>query len=452
MNPDIDHSPEVCARVARRILPALALLYVFSSLDRANVGFAAPQMNADLGFDPAVYGFGVGIFFVGYLALQLPSVWLLKRIGARLWITGTVVLWGIIATLGVAIHDQGSFYLNRLLLGMAEAGFAPGMTYYISRWLPSAYRGRAMGFTMLSVPVSMMIGGPLSGALLSFHPLGLAGWRWMFLVEGLPPLLLGLFAFAWFQDEPDKATWLTQNQRQWIAAVLAKEDADARQGARSGSQLNWMLSRRVWTYALIWFTFTGGSYGLMYWLPETLHRSGIHSAQLIGLLTVAPWAGVAAGMILNGRHSDLTGERIWHLAGAALLGAVALLATIMTPIGWPALLLLSLSGLGMGGALGLFWSLPSRDFSHQGPNAFAVINMLGNTSGAVLPALIGLILARTGHIFLPVVLTSGLLALGGVMIAVAKVGGRPSAEPSRRPTSIQRASVAPEIEPAQPGG
>ncbi|MEK8052724.1 MFS transporter [Ideonella sp. DXS22W] len=413
----------------RLILPFLGLI-VLNSLDRVNVGFAALRMNAELGFSPATYGFGVGLFFAGYMVAQVPSMWLLQRYGMRRWMCGVVLSWGLVATATAFVQDATSFFALRFALGLAEAGFAPGVTWCCARWVPQRFRGGAIGLTMVAIPLSVVIGGPLSGWLMEIrNPLGLPGWRFMILAEGLPTVLLGVALWWWVVDSPEQATWLTPAQQRWLADTLRVEARGRSEPHATESQLQpssqrmWQALRPLlgstlfWGCALVWFSLLTGAYGLMYWLPLVIKQASGQGALAIGWLSALPWVGVAAGMLLNPRHSDRSGERHLHIAVPALVAALALVAAAFAPHGALALALLVAAGLGLGAAQGTFWTLPTSALSPAAlPMGIALVNMAGNLGGLLGPSAIGALRQATGSYQWPVLAVAAVMGLGAVVV------------------------------------
>ena len=421
---------DVHRKVKVRMLALIMTMVVLSSLDRTNISFAALQMNAALGLDKQSFGFGASIFFVGYLAFQIPSMMLLKKIGARRWIFLTVTVWGVLAAAMAFIQNATQFYALRLLIGVAESGFAPGTMYYISRWLPSAYRGRSITATMLAIPVSVVIGAPISGALLGVHAAAFPGWRWMFLLEGLPTVLLGLFALVWFVDRPREAKWLTAEEKDWIERGIATDDAEAE--ARSGGQVGWapiLANPLIWCCAGVWFAFVTGGNGIIFWLPQAIKAIAGRGDFETSLLSALPWVAVAIGMVVNAWRSDKTQERFYHVGLAALLGAVGLTAAALSGGGLPALAWLILGGFGLGACQAVYWTIPLRLLSGgQAANGVAVINLAGNVGSLLIPTAIGFVIQRTGSFNAPVYgMAALLIAAALLLIPIARADRRQSA-------------------------
>ena len=403
----------------RLLIPLLALLFL-STVDRANISFASLRMNADLGLTAETYGFGVGIFFVGYILIQWPSLWLLQHIGMRRWVFACAGLWGLAATGMAFVASAESFYALRLLLGVAEGGFAPGVMFYLAQWIPSRFRAGAISTFMLAVPVSSIAGGPLAGWLMSIdNPFDWAGWRFMLMIEGLPTLLLAAAALWLLPDRPRDARWLAPDERQWIEDEIAREK---RAQAASNPDSRPLRNTSLWIASACWFGLMAGANGMLYWLPQILRHLSSHSTDLqIGFLSALPWIAVGTGMLLNARHSDRTQERHWHVGVAALVAAVFIALTPLLGTGVLALSALMLAGLAMGAAQGTFWTLPPTFLRPASlATGFAVINMCGNLAGLVIPGFIGWVRERTGSFDSPVFALAGLSLLAAAAVAVLR--------------------------------
>ena len=405
------------ARVTRRLLPFLFLLYVVCFLDRVNIGFAALQMNSDLGFSPAVYGFGAGIFFLGYVLFEVPSNLALARLGARVWIARIMITWGLIASAMMFVQGPRSLYALRFLLGAAEAGFFPGMIYYLSNWFPAEERARAIARFMVAIPISGVIGGPVSGALLRFDGrLGLAGWQWLFLLEGLPAVVLGLVVLRWLPERPEEAAWLTPAERGYLAARLGEERDECRQ--RHGQRVRDALGNPVvWRLGLLLLLCNAfGLYVLGLWLPQIVREFAGRDPLTVGVITAVPNLVAAVAMVVVGAHSDRTGERLIHIAAAATVAAVGFLASA-----WmrePVLIVvgLSLAAAGLLSTHGPIWPLPSIFLSGSAAaGGIALMASVANLAGFVGPYTMGLLKGATGSF------SAGLVALAAVSLAGAAV-------------------------------
>jgi ACS family tartrate transporter-like MFS transporter len=419
----------VLAKVTWRLIPFMFVLYIVAYLDRINVGFAALQMNQDLGLTPAVYGFGAGIFFIGYFLFEIPSNLILQRVGARLWIARILITWGIIASATMLVRNAESFVVARFLLGAAEAGFFPGMILYLTYWYPAAERARTVALFMTATAIAGVVGGPVSGAILSLHGAGgLAGWQWLFLLEGLPAIILGVVVLVYLPDGPERATWLAPEERTWLRQRLAA-DREAIPGHYTLRQA--LTSGRVWLLCLLYLALVIGTYGLSMWLPQIIEGfSGLGDFG-VGLLSAVPYLAAAVAMVLVGSHSDRTGERRWHLAVPALVGAIGLaLSAFLQPAPVLALAALSLAALGIWSAFGPFWSLPTTFLTGTAAaGGMALINSVGNLGGFLGPYLVGAVRSTTQSF------TGGLLALAlilllGVVLALCLRPAVAVAEPS----------------------
>ena len=431
MSGDLEAS--VFRKVGRRLIPFLGVLYFAAFLDRVNVGFAALQMNRDLGFNAAVYGFGAGIFFIGYCLFEVPSNLCLHRFGGRRWISRIMLTWGVIGAVTAFVPDARSFFALRFVLGIAEAGFFPGIIYYLTNWVPAPRRARVVSAFMTAVPVSTAIGGPLSSAILALDGrLGLAGWQWLFLLETVPSLVLGFAAYRWLPDSPREARWLSEGERRWLLETIERERGPAERSRPLGSVL---LHPRILALGACYFGFSIGLYGVILWLPQILHSVGL-ADRWVGIGVAVPYGLAAAGMVLWSRHSDRRDERRWHLAGAALLACAGLLASAFlgdTPR--LAVVSMSVAAVGTLAVLPVFWTLPAALVSGvEAAAAIALINAIGNIGGFVGPYLIGWIKDATGQFTWGLVATalamlaSGLFAL--VLARTAPAGGRRAAAQS----------------------
>ncbi|HKT60338.1 MAG TPA: MFS transporter [Gemmatimonadales bacterium] len=422
-----DPSAATLARVSRRLIPFLLLLYILNFLDRVNVGFAALEMNRDLGFGPEVYGFGAGVFFIGYCLFEVPSNLVLYRTGARLWIARIMVTWGLAASAMMLVHTPSSFYALRFLLGVAEAGFFPGIIFYLTYWYPAPERARAYARFLAAIPVCGVIGGPISGALLGLDGrLGLQGWQWLFVLEGIPSVLVGLAVLWLLPDRPRDARWLRPEERAWLEERVEAERAQG--GPTHAASLGRALGNpMVWWLGLSYFLLIVPLYGFALWLPQLIKASGDFTNFEVGVITAIPYAVAAVGMVLVGRRSDRTGERHLHLAFPAVAGALGFFA--VTRSGHPALLVaaLSLTAFGVLGWLGPFWALPTAFLREQAAaGGIALINSMGAFGGFVGPYLIGRVKQSTGEF------TPGLLLLAGSLVAAVVVVGGIRAMGSRR--------------------
>lgn len=427
--PDVEDA--TVSAVTRRLIPFLFLLFVVNFLDRVNVGFAALQMNADLGLTPDVFGMGVGVFFVGYLLCEIPSNLILQRFGARIWIARIMVTWGVLSMAMALASGAASFYALRFLLGVAEAGFVPGILLYLGQWFPERARAAAVAKFMCASAISIVVGGPLSGLIMQVGgAMGLAGWQWLFILEGAPAVILGLVCLRYLDDRPADAAWLSAEQRDWLCATLEREAA-ARTGHGLSAAGAALRDGKVWLLGGVYFCIGIGFYGVSLWLPQIVRQLSGWSPLTIGLATAVPFVAAAAAMILNGRHSDRTGDRTGHIIGSCLLGAAGF--AIGAFAGNPAVALLgvSLGAIGIWGSIGVFWSLPMAVLGGAGAAAgIALINSVGNVGGFVGPYLIGLLRTRTPDFSASLLLIAALLLLGCVLVGVLHLRRAAKAAPA----------------------
>lgn len=377
-------------KVARRLVPFVFVLYIANFLDRVNVSFAALGMNQDIGLSNTAYGFGAGIFFLGYVLFQIPANLILVRVGARRWIGGIVIVWGVVAGLMSLIQGPTSFYVLRVLLGFAEAGFFPGIILYLTYWFPSSERARAVSGFMLAIPVSGILGGPLAGALLEMHGIaGIAGWRWLFLLEAVPSIILGIVALRFLTDRPSEAEWLSDDERSWLAGQLAREHDLA--GKRCDvSPVQALRSGTVWAIALLWILAILPGYGVTLWLPQLIRDQSTLSDFGIGLVSAIPHVVGCVAMLAVGTHSDKTGERFFHIALPLLASAIGLAMAAMSHSVVMTVAGLSLTVAGINGCYGAFWSLPPRFLRGASiAAAIGLINSVGNVGGFVGPYALG---------------------------------------------------------------
>lgn len=385
----------VYRRVTYRIIPFLFLCYIFAYVDRVNVGFAKLQMQQDLGISDAVYGTGAGIFFIGYFFFEVPCNIALQKIGAKYWLGPIMIVWGLVSACTMFVKGEFSFYAVRLLLGVVESGFFPGVILYLTFWYPSKYRAKMVSAFMTAIPLSGVIGGPISGWLLEHMSSvgGLRGWQWLFLCEAIPSILAGLAAMFFLQDAPHRAKWLGDRERSLLVQRLDEDEIEKRTGT-AGHRHNVsgaFRSPKVWLLCLVYFGVVMGNYGVSFWLPQILKDTLTKDPFKIGLLTMIPWAFAAVAMLLVGHHSDATGERRWHVALAAVAGAVGLAISSIPGIsGALGLAALTLATMGIISASSTFWSLPTAYLSGTAASAgIAWINSVGNLGGYTGPFAIG---------------------------------------------------------------
>jgi ACS family tartrate transporter-like MFS transporter len=399
--------------VSARLLPVLFLLYVAAFLDRTNVGLASLQMNRDLGLSAAAYGFGAGVFFLGYGLLEVPSNLLLARVGARRWIARIAITWGLLASATMFVRGATSFYVVRFLLGAAEAGCFPGIVYYLAEWFPERQRARAMSRFMVSIPVAGVVGGPLGGALLSFggHA-GLRGWQWLFLAEGIPSIALGVAILLLLTDRPEEARWLAPEQRRWLTGRLA-EEREARGGVAESRVMGALASGVVWWLSILYLFAIAAELGPIFFGPALVADATHFGDMGVGLVMGAIGLAGVAGMLLNGAHSDVRGERVAHAAVPMVLMAVGFALTVVSHRGSATIAGLALISFGVNAFLPVFWCVPSSMLAGAGAaGGIALINSVGNLGGFVAPNILGLGRTTTGGY-------AGSLAMLGCLALVA---------------------------------
>jgi D-galactonate transporter len=412
------------AKARARLLPFLFLLYVISYLDRINVGFAALQMNAALGFSSVTYSLGAGIFFLSYTLLEIPSNVILARVGARLWIARIMITWGVVSASMMFVRSSTAFYVLRFALGAAEAGFFPGIIYCLTRWFPRRERAHAIAGFMTAVVVAGIIGGPISGVLLSLDGVGgLAGWQWLFVVEGLPAVVLGFVVLRALPEQPSDARWLTPLEQQALTARLLAEEATLFPGASTVHSIRGALtSGRVWLLAAVYFTIPVALYAMGFWMPQIVRSASGGSDFTTGLLSAIPYAVAAVGMVLIGRNSDRTGERRWHIALSAIFGGAAFALTGFVHGIVPSIAALSLAMLGLASMLGPFWAFATSFLGGIGAAAgIALVNSVGNVGGFVGPNIIGYVQQTTNGFRGGLVVIGAVLAAGGVLVLCVPV-------------------------------
>ncbi len=404
-----------------RLMPFLFLLYIVAYLDRINVSFAVLQMRGQLGLSDRVYGRAAGMFFAGYFFFQLPSNLVLEKFGVRRWISGLMITWGVISCLMIFIRGPVSFYGMRFLLGAAEAGFFPGMILYMKRWFPANARARAVAWFMMANPIAGIVGSPVSGALLGISGKGLSGWQWMFLMEGIPAILLGAAVFWALADNPREAGWLKGEERTWLLERLALEQ-QAESSLRKENLWHVLISPRIWMLSMVYFGVPTTMYGVTLWLPSVIRSLSGLSYFMTGLVSTLPFLVTAIAMVFVGMHSDRKGERRWHTAIPAFVGAGVL---GLAGYGGSAVIVVACIGLGMACAesmVGPFWAMAtSRMAGLSAAAGIAVINSVANLGGYFGPDIIGFFRKASGGF------RGGLLAIGATLAlsgGIALIVGR----------------------------
>jgi ACS family tartrate transporter-like MFS transporter len=413
----MDQGPKrsVLNKVARRLLPFLFVLYVINILDRSNIGMAGLKKDA-LGLSPESFGWVSGIFYLGYILFEVPSNLILRRVGARRWMARIMIGWGLVTCLTMAAYGPWSFCLMRILLGVAEAGFFPGIVLYLTAWFPGRQRARAVAFFMAASPITSVVFNPISGGILEYMDGvgGLMGWQWLFVLEGAPAVILGLITLVYLTDAPHQAEWLTEEERNWLAEEIAREQAQSTQ-RHSATLTDVVYDRRVWLLIALYFTAAVGANAFGTWAPQLLRNRFTEEDDLqIGLLAAVPGIFAVVFMIGNGLHSDRTGERRWHVAVPALIAALGLSCYVFVDVPLAALAGLVLAQSGINGMLPTFWALPPtflRGVAAAG--GIALINSVGNIGGFVGPVVIGHFKRKDDAD--PDRFASGLLIIAGIL-------------------------------------
>jgi D-galactonate transporter len=422
--PALKRSPQdaVYRKISVRLLPFLLLLYTFAYLDRVNIGFAKLQMSADIGLSEAAYGLGAGLFFLGYVLFEVPSNLLLVKIGIKKTIMRIMCLWGLTSAAMAFVQNETAFYVLRTLLGVFEAGFAPGIIFYLTYWYSTKRMAGAMGIYMLAGPLGSMIGGPVSAFILSStHGFGgLAGWQWVFLIEGLPCLVLVYFVWKFLHDSPKQAKWLTPAEKEILEHDIAASHAEDTSGGTKGTHSFRAVLRDPKVYALSfgYFALISGIYAISFWLPTILKDNGIKSILQVGWLTAIPYALAIIAMVMLGRSSDRTRERKWHIAVPSALAAAGLLTAAFTSSNFIVSFLgLVIATVCIWGAYTIFWSLPAAHLKGSAAaGGIALINSIGLLGGFISPYIIGIIKDATGStqyglVFIVILVVAGALVL-----------------------------------------
>ncbi|PXW28143.1 MFS transporter [Paraburkholderia caballeronis] len=412
---------KVFARIAKRLIPFLFLCYVLNYIDRVNISFAHLQFRADIGLTEASYGLGVGVFYIGYVLFEVPSNLLLRRIGPRRTIARIMVLWGLVSVSMMFVRNPTQFYIARIALGIAEAGFFPGIVYYLTSWFPDRHRAKVLSAFVLGIAVAGITGGPVSGWILS-HADGwhtLRAWQWLFLLEGVPPVLVGLCALWYLPDSASTATWLSADEKALVARELESHGHanDRRIGHFGAALRDW----RVYACAFGYFTITWAGSVLNFWAPSVIRQAGVANPWHIGLVSAVPYFVGAIGMVLVGRHSDATNERRLHFAGCALIAAAGavLLGTAHASF-VPAIAGLALVAIGYLTCTAIFWTIPATFLSGTASaGSIALISSIGQLGSLSAPTAIGALTAATHDISAGSYLAAAVLAFGAVTIAVS---------------------------------
>ena len=406
----------VIRRVTLRLLPFLVLCYFVSYLDRSNLGIAALTMNRALGISAQEYGFAAGIFFLGYIICEIPSNLLLVRFGARKWIARIMITWGLVAASMALVNSAQGLYITRILLGIAEAGFFPGVIFYLTLWFPTTYRARIYGYFYLAIPLTIVVGAPLSASLLYLDGVaGFAGWQWLFLVESIPAVILGIVCFYYLTDTPEKATWLAHDERTWLTERLGR-DAEQGESGKPSTMLMALTHPKLWLMSVVSLSLTACAYGIVFFLPQIVSEFGFSKIET-GFITAMPFLAGAIGMSLSGWSSDRTGERRLHLAIPSLIAAVGYLLAANVHGALPKLLFLGLAAFGTFAAYSPFWTFLPMFVKKRSAVAasIAVINTVGSMAGFGAPFAMGYVKQHTGNYDLALLLIAGLAMLAAII-------------------------------------
>lgn len=416
-----EESDKLYSRITWHIIPLLFVCYIIAYIDRINVGFAKLQLQEVLGVDASVfgsvYGLGAGLFFIGYFLFEVPSNLIMQRVGARIWIARIMIIWGLVSMTMLFIHSISAFYSVRFLLGVAEAGFYPGVILYLTYWFPDKQRARTVALFATGTVIAGIVGSPLSGAILELHnKSGLAGWQWLFLLEGIPAVLMGLVVFFILPNRPQNARWLSPAEKVWVQSRL--DDEAIQSIGRTHLRLSDALkSGRIWMLCLIYFLLTVGIYGYEMWLPSILKELSGLSYSLVGMINAIPYIMAIVVMLVVGYHSDKTGERRWHVAITAFSAALGfgLSAWLKNPYFAMAALMLAL--IGLKSAMAPFWALSTTFLSGTAAaGGIALINSVGNLGGFVGPTLVGVVFDKTKSMSISLWILGGALLLMGILI------------------------------------
>jgi MFS family permease len=413
-------------KVTRRVVPLLFVCYLLAYLDRINIGYAQLQMRSELHFSDAIYGLGASMFFVGYVLFEVPSNLLLKKIGARKTILRIMLCWGAVSMSTMFVASPLEFYVARFFLGVFEAGFFPGILFYLTLWFPGERRARIVALFMAATVAAGMISGPVSGYLLQnmngFH--GLRGWQWVFLLEGLPTVILGVVSYLWLDDQPSKARGLSVAEKNVIARDLAESACDV--SAPSVTQREVFRNMAVYKLSALYFAMSCAAYALSFWMPSLLERAGAVGAQRIGSLSVIPYASGVVAMIFYSRHSDMKRERRWHFAFAVLLGAAAICRCNWTEGSlWASVVLISVALAAVISSFPVFWAVATSVLRKESAAVgIAIITTMGSVSGIICPYAIGLIKTSTGSVDYGLYFCSGILIVDSVVMLRLKTDSR----------------------------
>ncbi|MED1443271.1 MFS transporter [Aeribacillus composti] len=427
VNDAVSLEKQTVRKVTRRIIPFVFFLYIISYLDRANIGYAALEMNDALGLTSQVFGLATGIFFIGYFLFEVPSNILMEKFGARVWIARILITWGIISMATGFVQEASHLYIIRFLLGVAEAGFFPGIVLYLTYWFRAKDHAKTIAMLMSAIPVSYIIGAPLSTWIMdNIHWFNVEGWRWMFLIEGAPAVIFGIVTLFYLADKPEDAKWLTEEEKNWLIAELEKErvkEADGKKGsAKHSGHIEALRDAKVWYFAIIYFVYIAGTLGVSYWMPQIIDgMSASLSNTQIGLIATIPYIVATIAMNWWSARSDRKGERWLHAALPLLVGAITLIGAGVTLQPVLGMLFITLSLTGMYCYKGPFWALPTTMLNPaQAAVGIAVVNSIGNLGGFIGPYAVGALKDLTGGTSAGLYFLSGLLVFAFFMLLVKR--------------------------------
>lgn len=420
-----EESKMLYSKITWRLIPLLFICYIIAYIDRINIGFTKLQLQGVLGVDDrvfgSVYGIGAGLFFIGYFLFEVPSNLIMQRVGARIWIARIMIIWGLVSMGMMFIHSTATFYSARFLLGVAEAGFYPGVILYLTYWFPDKERAHTVALFATGTVIAGIIGSPLSGAILGLHnKVGLEGWQWLFLLEGIPAVLMGIVIFFVLPNRPQNVKWLTPAEKVWIQSRLDEESLQSR-GKVHARLSEVFKSGRIWLLCFIYFLLTVGIYGYEMWLPSIIKEFSGLSYSLVGLINAVPYVIAMVFMVWTGYNSDRTGERRWHVAVAAFSAALGfgLSAWLQNPYVGMAALMMAL--IGLKSAMAPFWALSTTFLSGTAAaGGIALINSVGNLGGFVGPTLVGVVIDKTGSMAISLWVLAGALLLMGILVLLIR--------------------------------
>ena len=414
-------------RITRRLMPFLICLFIVAFIDRVNLGFAKLEMTGELGFNPEMIGFGAGIFFIGYFLFEIPGTLLVETWSARKWLARIIISWGIIATLMGFIQNSTHFYVARFLLGAAEAGFFPGVIVYLSHWFRYQDRAKAVAMFMAAIPVSNIFGGPLSGWILGVNWLGLAGWRWVFIIEGFPAVILGIITIFYLTDRPKDAKWLAEDERAWISAELEREK-EFKKSKRTFSIWEAFRHRNVLLLAAGYFCAVTSAYGFNFWLPTILKGLSDYSNLQVSVISALPYCAGLLAMLVIGWSSDRTRERRWHTAFSLLAVSAGLfLSAIAAENAILAIMFFCLVGAGLYAYLPGFWAIPAAFLTESAAAAsIGLINSVGNLGGFVGPYIVGYLNNKTNSFYAPIIYLSCSALAAAILILLVQHSAKTS--------------------------